>query len=183
MSFHYWQGDIIQLRAIEAQDISFFETLDDEVNRNVDMLHLPMTKQNKVSWIESQQQRILGDAFRFMAVNQAGEVVGTMDTFECNRRHGTFKYGITVGEAYRGQGYAREMIIMVLRYYYNELGYQKVTPHVYSFNMASIKLHESMGFVKEGQLRSMLYTNGQYADEIHYGMTKEEFISRYGDRN
>jgi RimJ/RimL family protein N-acetyltransferase len=183
MSFHYWQGEKIKLRALEAQDITFFETLDDEVNRNVDMLHLPMTKQIKMSWIESQQQRILGDAFRFMAVNQAGEVVGTIDTFECNRRHGTFKYGITVGEAYRGQGYAREMISMVLRYYYNELGYQKVTPHVYSFNIASINLHESMGFVKEGQLRSMLYTNGQYADEIHYGMTKEEFISRYGDRN
>ncbi|MEX1028918.1 MAG: GNAT family protein [Paenibacillaceae bacterium] len=183
MSYHYWQGEIIQLRAVEAQDIAFFETLDDEVNRNVDMLHFPTTKQNVVSWFESQQQRMFGDTFRFMAVNRAGEIVGTIDTFACNRRHGTFKYGITVGEAYRGQGYAQEMIRMVLRYYYEELGYQKVTPHVYSFNTASIKLHETMGFVKEGQLRSMLYTNGQYVDEIYYGMTKEEFVSRYGDRN
>lgn len=183
MSYHYWQGELIQLRAVEAQDIVFFECLDDEVTRNLDMLQFPRTKQNLASWFESQQQRMLGDAFRFMAVNREGHIVGTIDTFACNRRHGTFKYGITVAEAFRVQGFAQEMIRMVLHYYYYELGYQKVTPHVYSFNTASIKLHETMGFVKEGQLRSMLYTNGQYYDEIYYGMTKEEFTSRYGDRN
>jgi RimJ/RimL family protein N-acetyltransferase len=76
-------------------------------------------------------------------------------------------------------GYASEMIIQVLKYYFMELGYQKVTPHVYSFNTSSIQLHEKLGFVKEGQLRSMVYTNGQYHDEIHYGMTKQEFIERF----
>jgi len=183
MAYHYWQGELVHLRAIESQDIVFFESLDDEVNCNVDMLHFPRTKQQITSWFEGQQQRMLGDAFRWMAVNRKGEIVGTIDTFECNRRNGTFKYGITIAEVFRGQGYAQEMIRMVLQYYYYELGYQKVTPHVYSFNLSSIKLHERMGFMKEGQLRNMLYTNGRYYDEIYYGMTKEEFNHRYGDRN
>src|SRR5690554_1210866 len=141
MTYQYWQGETIRLRAVEPQDIEFFESLDDEVTRNVDMLQFPRTKKSIASWFEAQQQRLYGDAIRLMAVNQSGEVVGTIDTFECNRRHGTFKYGITIGEAYRCQGYAREMIQIVLQYYYNELGYQKATPHVYSFNTASIKLH------------------------------------------
>lgn len=72
------------------------------------------------------------------------------------------------------------MIRMVLRYYFFELNYQKVTPHVYSFNEASISLHEKMGFVREGQLRSMIYTNGVFFDEIHFGMKKEEFEQLYG---
>ncbi len=180
MSNHYWQGDLIQLRAIEDQDLTFFESLDDDVNRNMDMLHFPRTKQQIISWFEGQRQRMLGDAFRLVAVNKDDVVVGTIDTFDCNRRHGTFKYGILISEAYRRLGYAQEMIRMVLLYYFYELGYQKVTPHIYSFNTASIKLHERMGFVKEGQLRNMLYTNGQHHDEIYYGMTKEEYIARYG---
>lgn len=36
MSYHYWQGELIQLRAVEAQDIVFFECLDDEVVSEID---------------------------------------------------------------------------------------------------------------------------------------------------
>ncbi len=49
--------------------------------------------------------------------------------------------------------------------------------NVYAFNERSIRLHEKMGFQKEGQIRRAVYTNGQYYDEILYGMTKEEFES------
>src|SRR5690554_4512478 len=110
MSYHYWQGDLIHLRAVEEADISFFEDLDDAVDHNMDMLHLPRTKQQTTSWFEGQKQRLLGDAFRFMAVNREDVIVGTLNTFDCNRRHGTFKYGILTGEAHRRLGYAQEII-------------------------------------------------------------------------
>jgi len=46
---------------------------------------------------------------------------------------------------------------------------------VYSFNDASARLHESLGFRLEGRLRQMGFTNGQPFDELHYGLTREEF--------
>jgi RimJ/RimL family protein N-acetyltransferase len=67
---------------------------------------------------------------------------------------------------------------LVLRYYFQELRYQKVTVRVYSFNDASIRLHEKLGFQLEGRLRRTVYTNGEYFDELIYGLTVEEFVSR-----
>jgi len=56
-----------------------------------------------------------------------------------------------------------------------ELSYQKVNTTVYSFNNPSMLLHEKLGFMKEGQLRNIIFTKGSYYDGICYGMTREEF--------
>jgi len=64
-----------------------------------------------------------------------------------------------------------------MRYYFQELRYQKVTVHIYSFAEPSVKLHESLGFQLEGRIRRAVFTNGQYFDELIYGLTKEEFAA------
>ncbi|MCR2802781.1 GNAT family N-acetyltransferase [Paenibacillus soyae] len=180
MPLNYWKSDIITLRALKSTDAKLFQQFDDEVSRNVDQIYPPQSDERQSQWLESEQKSRIGDQFRWVAENAAGEAIGTINTFSCDRRNGTFKYGITLLPAFRGQGNAREMIRMVLRYYFFELNYQKVTPHVYSFNQSSIALHEKMGFVREGQLRSMIYSNGEYFDEIHYGITRSEFERLYG---
>ena len=68
-----------------------------------------------------------------------------------------------------------------MNYYFNELRYHKVNAGVYSFNEPSKRLHEKMGFKKEGQLiREVKFTNGKYWDMIIYGMTKGEFNATLG---
>ena len=47
--------------------------------------------------------------------------------------------------------------------------------NIYAFNERSIKLHESLGFQREGRLRRMIYTGGEFHDEIYMGMAREEF--------
>src|SRR5438552_3298130 len=54
----------------------------------------------------------------------------------------------------------REAIQLILRYYFGELRYQKVTVYVAEFNDASIKLHEGLGLHTEGRLRHVVYTGG-----------------------
>jgi RimJ/RimL family protein N-acetyltransferase len=87
-------------------------------------------------------------------------------------------YGLSIRPAHRRQGYAFEAIPLVLRYYFHERRYQKVNAEVYAFNDASVHLHEKLGFVLEGRLRRMIYTNGQFHDALFYGMTREEFDAR-----
>jgi RimJ/RimL family protein N-acetyltransferase len=49
---------------------------------------------------------------------------------------------------------------------------------IYAFNERSIKLREKLGFQHEGRLRRMIYTGGEFHDEIYMGMTREEFAER-----
>lgn len=177
---NYWQGELVALRAMEPGDIALFESFGDEEARCYDELAFPQSRGKLAAWFDRQLQGRIGDEFRWIAVDRAGELVGTIETFAANRRNRTFKYGLIVAAPHRGKGYAADMIVKVLDYYFMELGYEKVTPHVYAFNNGSVRLHEKLGFLQEGRLRNMVYARGAYHDEIHYGMTRDEFIERYG---
>lgn len=171
----YWTGKNITLRAIQPEDIVIFESLDNETLRNMDSLHFPLSKTKMEEWVEEQED----DAFRFIAVDRDNNIVGVIEAFDCDQKNGTFDYYLNVFEPFRGKGYAKEMILMVIRFYFFELSYQKVNATVYSFNNPSIGLHEKLGFVKEGQLRNIIFTKGAYYDGICYGMTSQEFQLNY----
>jgi len=80
-------------------------------------------------------ERPEGDNFRFRDHEPSS---ATSTTHGCDPRHGTFGYGISIAAAHRRKGYAAEAIAIVLRYYFEELRYQKVSVQIYSFNEPSI---------------------------------------------
>jgi RimJ/RimL family protein N-acetyltransferase len=40
-----------------------------------------------------------------------------------------------------------------------------------------LKLQEALGFVREGCLRKERYIQGEYVDDIRFGMLKEEYLT------
>lgn len=177
MAVTYWTGENLTLRAIQPEDIVIFDSLDDEILRNMDSLYFPRSANNMREWVEEHLEK---DEFRFIAVDRDNNIVGMIETFDCDRKNGTFGYYLAVFEPYRGKGFAKEMILMVLHFFFLELAYQKVNTTVYSFNYPSIRLHEKLGFIKEGQLRKIIFTKGAYYDGICFGMTREEFERNHG---
>jgi RimJ/RimL family protein N-acetyltransferase len=177
-----WQGKHIRLRAIEPEDWEAFYAFDQdsELGRYDDYVYVPRSKEASKRWAEKRATEEHKDDQYFMVIETlAGEIAGAMNSHTCDARNGTFSYGVALGEQYRRQGYASEAVILLLRYFFQELRYQKVTAHVYSFNEPSLRLHEKLGFQLEGRLRRMVYTNGQFFDEVLFGMTAEEFAMRY----
>ena len=120
-------------------------------------------------------KKLEADAFTWVLENASGEAVGTLSTHTCNQRTGAFSYGLSVAREHRRRGYATEAVLLVLKYYFEELRYQKCLVTVHSNNPASNALHEKLGFVREGTLRRMVYTGGQFYDLHYYGMLKEEW--------
>ncbi len=173
-----WQGTHIRLRAIEPEDWEIFSQwdLDTETARECYFIPFPKSHEAARKWATEQSlARPKGDVFNFVIETLEGEFAGTINTHHCDPRNGTFSYGLAIRREQRRKGYASEAIRLLLRYFFQELRYQKVTVEIYDFNEASIKLHEKLGFVHEGHLRQMVFTNGQYHDEFVLGMTREEF--------
>lgn len=173
-----WLGRRVRLRAVEPSDWQpYWEwSHDTEADRRAYLIPFPQSRELARRKAEERAaQAVDGETFRWTIENLAGEVVGTLNTHSCEPRHGTFGYGIGIAEAHRRQGYASEAVVLVLRYYFGELRYQKATVHVYSFNEPSVRLHERLGFQPEGRLRRMIYTNGEYFDDLIFGLTAEEF--------
>jgi RimJ/RimL family protein N-acetyltransferase len=180
-----WQGERVRLRAIEPDDwaVYFAWNQDDEQARSVSNIPFPQSAEAVRQWAQQEATRKPEeDAFRFVIENETGEVVGDLTTHHCDARVGSFSYGITIRRERRRNGYAAEAIALVLRYYFRELRYQKATVSVYSFNEASARLHESLGFQLEGRIRRTVFTDGQHCDELVYGITAEEFTEGSSDR-
>ena len=178
-----WQGKHIRLRAIEPSDWQTFHewNLDSDTARFGYELHFPQSEEAAREWARREATRHHdGDEARWVIQGPDGSMAGTINTYSCSRRNGSFSYGVALRGEHRQKGYAAEAILLVLRYFFRELRYHKVTAHVYSFNEPSIRLHEKLGFVCEGRLREVLYTQGHYADEFLYGMTDAEFEQKHG---
>jgi RimJ/RimL family protein N-acetyltransferase len=175
---NFWQGDKIRIRGIEPSDVESFIrwNLNSERARHLDFVWPPTSNASVQAWVEDWSKRKLeNDAFHWVIENHDGEAAGSISAHNCNPRCGTFSYGIDIAPEHQRKGYASEAIQLVLRYYFEELRYQKVTVPVHNDNESSIKLHEKLRFQREGTHRRMFYTQGRFVDVLWFGLTAEEF--------
>lgn len=180
---NYWESDRIRLRGLEPEDAETFHTWnsDSEMTRNLSFLWPPSSLAGVKIWLDGRiKKRAENDEIHCVIETKSGDFIGMINSHDCDKRTGCFQYGLAIHAEQRRKGYASEAVCMLLRYFFEELRYQKATVMVYSFNEASSQLHERLGFQLEGRLRRMGYTNGRYHDYLYYGMTKEEFEERYG---
>src|SRR5690606_30433787 len=101
-----WKTERVRLRAIEPGDWGTFWSWnqDDEMTRNLDWLWFPQSREAVQRWAEKvSRQRPDNDTFHWVIENRDGELVGSISTHNCNRRCGTFAYGINVQASHRRQ--------------------------------------------------------------------------------
>ena len=178
----YWEGTLVRLRAVEPADAAAHHAFNLSADYALlDQMYPPGSLARVEAWAADMSRAGLeADQFSFQIVTLNGdELVGHIATHHADSRVGAFSYGVSVNEAYRGNGYAREAICLVLRYYFQERRYQKVNVEVMAGNRASLALHEAMGFVREGVRRRSAYTAGELYDVVLFGMTVEEFRERH----
>jgi RimJ/RimL family protein N-acetyltransferase len=175
---NFWQGKKVRLRGVEPSDAeTFFRwNLDSEVARALEFVWPPVSEERVRDFLRQQSLKVLEhDAFMWVIEDGKGRAVGTITTHHCDPHHGTFMYGIHIAREHSRSGYASDAIAIVLKYYFEERRYQKVSVSIHGYNAASVALHERLGFRHEGTLRRMIYTKGEHFDQLWYGMTKEEW--------
>jgi len=172
-----FEGRLVRLRAYQPADEPLFRRWvreDTESQRALFRIPFP---ERRVQPDNVYQMHAFGDSFDFMIETLDGALVGSIDAHGCNPRSGTFEFGVGIFTEQQGKGYASDALRLLLKYYFHEKRYQKCHSMVYSFNDSSIRLHERAGFILEARLRRTVYTQGAYHDELHYGLTVEEFTA------
>lgn len=178
-----WTGELVRLRPAEERDYETFHRWDQDTEgaRHGWQVNLPRTLEATRTWAQERARGEPGQDLAFLVIETLdGTAVGTMNIHSADRRNGTFEYGITVAREFQGHGYANEAIRLVLRFYFEQLRYEKANATVYAFNEPSLALHRKLGFTEEGRLRRMVFTNGAHHDELWFGMTAEEWARRTG---
>src|SRR5690606_40799422 len=83
--------------------------------------------------------------------------------------------GTRIYRAHRGHGYGFQAKVIVLRYAFHELRFQKYNIRCMESNEPMIRHAARLGCQAEGRIRRQIYTDGRFYDELISGLTREEF--------
>ena len=177
---YYWQGADIRLRPMHVDDVGLWlaeERSDSETVRFLNYgMDLPKSEQMaqefaaRYAEFNHRDERIM-----FSIETLEGELVGGINIHSMDRKNGTFETGTRIYNAYRGRGYGFQAKVIVLRYAFHELRFQKYNIRCIETNQPMVRHAERLGCQTEGRIRRHIYTDGCYHDELIVGLTREEF--------
>ena len=183
-SRYFWQGDKVRLGPFRLEDAesAFIARLDSPTRRVLQLgVELPASLEALRSSLEKRVDCKDSDGVIIFTVETLdGENVGSLSYHSRDRKNGVFSFGVVIDRPHRQKGYAEDAINILLRYGFRERRYQKCNSACVHTNEASIALHKALGFSEEGRVRRRWFFDGQYHDDILFGMTVEEFEAREG---
>lgn len=129
---------------------------------------------DEIAWYESIVTE--GTGIRWgITLKEEGQVIGSCGFLNRVAKHRRMEIGTELSRDYWHQGIASEALQAVIRYVFNNLEVQRMEALIEPANLASQKLFERHGFMKEGLLRSYEYTCGKYDDLYMYSLLKRDF--------
>jgi RimJ/RimL family protein N-acetyltransferase len=104
----------------------------------------------------------------------SNKVIGSVDF---NHRHAddVFEMGYLLHPDYWGQGIMSEAAHALLEVGFNLVGLHKIEIECYSYNKASQRVAEKLGFTLESKIRDRKDAQGKRCDLLRYGLLKSEW--------
>lgn len=109
--------------------------------------------------IEKKSNKIIGD----IGIHFVGD-----DDFQC-------EIGCTLNKKYQGKGFATNAMKITIDYLFHNLNKHRISGSVDPNNSNSIRLLERLNFRKEAHFKESLFVNGEWKDDVIYGILKSEW--------
>lgn len=117
----------------------------------------------------------------FFVVRKSDEkFLGIYDLHNINTINQTAEVGGFIGEKEeRGKGYGSEALRMLCDYAFNVANFRTLKAVVYSFNKASLKSAEKVGFIEVGRLKDFYYYKSKFYDEVILQLDRKNFNNKW----
>lgn len=180
---YYWQNEKVRLRraTVDDWDAFYCNYYDSAARFFLDSeIELPRNEENaKEHWCEFIENTAKSKNFAFTIETLEGKKVGSSYLNSINERNGTFGCGMIIDRNHRGQGYGTAALRIIFDYAFNERRLHKYNSFIIEGNTDSEGMLKKIGCKHEGTVRETTYHQGKYWDEIHYGMTADEFNEKW----
>jgi RimJ/RimL family protein N-acetyltransferase len=171
-------GERVVLRALEETDLDHCMSWvnDPQVTHFLSSFLFPVSRSAELAFI---QRAARGDDphNRVLAIClHDGTYLGNIGLHRIDYRNGTAEVGLVIGaRQYWGQGYAREALLCLMQFAFNQLGLRKLTLRVFADNQRALRLYQRCGFQVEGVLKEQHFAHGRYLDEVHMACFARDF--------
>ena len=175
----------ISLRPLHKRDAeACYVNLTQRIYHTTGGLPHPYTLTAAFSYIrKSQQARRKGTDEIFAIQNDTdGILVGMIGIHSLNSREGRAMLGYWIAKKEWGSGIATTAVGHALKFAFKEKRLQKVYAYVFVTNVASQRVLEKNGFVREGLLRRHFRVGRRYVDSYIFGLLREEWRKQTSSR-
>jgi len=107
----------------------------------------------------------------------AGELAGEALLWAIDLHNRTAHLGLSLRPAFRGRGLGTDAVLALCEYGFAVRGLHRLQVDTLAGNTAMIRAASRAGFVHEGTLRRAAWVNGDFADEVIFGMLAADWAS------
>lgn len=171
------RGKKVLLRAVEESDCEMLRTLanDPEYEKMIIGWSWPVSKAQEHDWFMKAENGL--SRLRYIIETEEDGAVGMIGLRNIDWKNGAASgLGMRIAKKEaRGKGLATDAWMTLLRYAFEELRLNRIAVAVLSYNHASLRVFEKLGFKQEGIRRQAIYKNGVYNDTIVFGLLRSEY--------
>lgn len=133
-----------------------------------------VSSEEQIVWFDSLQQSRTSK--RYVARTKTdSQLIGVFRFDEYDIRNKSAEVGLDIEKKSRRQGYAREIYLALIPFFFNELSLNRLSLLTLESNVPAINLYESLGFKREGLLRQAFIRNSRYVNACQYSLLACEF--------
>jgi RimJ/RimL family protein N-acetyltransferase len=107
-----------------------------------------------------------------------GDVVGEASLWGIDTHHRSGHIGVTLAAEARGLGFGTDTVRILCDYAFRIRGLYRVSCETLATNAPMIRAATAAGFVEEGRLRSSVWVDGGWDDDLLLGLLASEWRSR-----
>ncbi len=102
-------------------------------------------------------------------------LIGTIGLWRLIKEHYRAEIGYMLLPDFWRNGLTKEAILKILDFGFNQLALHSVEGHITPLNIASAKILESTGFVREAYFKEDFFFNGKFEDTAIYSLLGRDF--------
>lgn len=130
----------------------------DEAKKFIELIKENTTKNNSILW--------------GIALKESPAIIGSICFWRIIKEHYRAEIGYVLHPAFQGKGIMDEAIKAALQYGFEVMQLHSVEANINPANIASMKLLEKNGFVREAYFKENYYYNGKFIDSAIYSLIK-----------
>ena len=101
--------------------------------------------------------------------------IGNVYMTDINMINKSCESHILIGDRdYWGQGYAREALMLAVKYMFEERNIHRIQANIIESNKSSLRMHEKCGYKVDGILRDAVYKAGKYQNMYVLSLLRED---------
>jgi ribosomal-protein-alanine N-acetyltransferase len=112
------------------------------------------------------------------AVTEKGtdKCIGIMGFYRTQPEHFRTELGYMITAEHWGKGYVTEAVTVLLDFAFNSLQFHSIEAVIDSRHIASERVLQKVGFIKEAHFKENFYYNNEFTDTVIYSLLKRNFI-------